>query len=151
MPVPRRMALAVVAGGIALGAMLGAAANPVMKRPPEQPWQGALQASVAADPGYRLMVEAPPEDLSPYQDSYAPTWAREELADWEPDYPAWTYSNPVDPAFADRSTTEEPQVDERPAALAIEAQPPTEPTPQPAETVTLAPERHVPANLAALY
>ena len=58
MLVSGKVALAIVTGGIALGAMLGAAANPVMKRPPEQPWQGALQAPVAADPGYRLMVGA---------------------------------------------------------------------------------------------
>ena len=39
------------------------------------------------------MREAGPEDLSPYRDSYAPAWANEELASWEPAYPAWSYSD----------------------------------------------------------
>src|SRR6478736_7091139 len=97
MPFPGKMALAVVVGGgVALGTMLGAAANPVMKMKgerPEWPWQGAYRATVSADVGYPIMIEAPPQDLSPYQDSYAPTWAREEVANWEPEYPAWTYSD----------------------------------------------------------
>ena len=151
MPVLGKVALAVVAGGVALGTLLGAAANPVMKRPRERPWQAALQAPVVADPGYRIMVEAPPEDLSPYQDSYAPTWAREELADWEPDYPAWTYSELADEAPTAPSAAE-PQAGEQPAVQAPEpgealAQS-TEPEPQPATIVS---ERHAPANLAAIY
>ena len=149
MPVLGKVALAVVAGGVALGTLLGAAANPVMKKPPEQPWQAAMQAPVVADPGYRIMVEAPPEDLSPYQDSYAPTWAREELADWEPDYPAWTYSELVDEASPEPSTAE-PQANEQPAA---QAPGPAEPLAQQTESepATVVSERHAPANLAALY
>lgn len=121
MPVLGKMALAVLAGGVALGTMLGAAANPVMKRAPEEPWRGGLQAPVAADPGYRIMVEAPPQDLSPYQDSYAPTWAREELADWEPEYPAWTYSDLADEPVAYTSEAEEASIDAQQVATAAEA------------------------------
>lgn len=40
MPVTGKIAAAVIIPGLALGAMLGAAANPVMKRPTEQWWQG---------------------------------------------------------------------------------------------------------------
>jgi hypothetical protein len=49
MPVLGKMALAVVAGGIALGTMLGAAANPVMKKPVAESQLAALQAPVAAE------------------------------------------------------------------------------------------------------
>ncbi len=121
MPVPGKAAFAVVAGGVALGTMLGAAANPVMKQPPEQPWRGGLQAPVSADPGYRIMIEAPPEDLSPYQDSYAPTWAREELTDWEPDYPAWTYSDIVDEDYAEPSEAQQAASDAQQVAAAAQA------------------------------
>ena len=149
MPLRGKMALAVVTGGIALGAVLGAAANPKMKMPPDKPWQPALQAPVAADAGYRIMVEAPPEDLTPYPDSYAPTWAREELADWEPDYPAWTYSDLVDEASAEPPAPE-PQVDQQ-AALAGQAPEPPEALAQPAEPSIAVSGRRAPASLAALY
>ena len=149
MPLRGKMALAVVTGGIALGAVLGAAANPKMKMPPEKPWQPALQGPVAADAGYRIMVEAPPEDLTPYPDSYAPTWAREELADWEPDYPAWTYSDLVGEASAE-PLAPEPQVDLQ-AALAGQVPEPPEALAQPTEPSIAVSGRHAPASLAALY
>jgi hypothetical protein len=145
------MTLAIVTGGIALGAILGAAANPKMKMPAERPWQGALLAPVAADPGYRIMVEAPPEDLSPYPDSYAPTWAREELADWEPDYPAWSYSDLVDEPSAEPPATQEAQAGAQPIAVAGTTAEPPAAIAQAAEPAVSASERHVPANLAALY
>lgn len=125
MPVPGRMALVIVAGGVALGSMLSGAVNPEPKKPPEAPWRGALQAPVVADASY-LTVEAPPQDLSPYQDSYAPTWAREELTNWEPEYPAWTYSEWVEepsatPSPADPSPAEEAGIDAQRVATAAEA------------------------------
>ena len=142
-----KLALAVVAGGVALGTMLGAAANPVMKMKgerPEWPWQGAMQTPAYADPGYGIMIEAPPQDLSPYQDSYAPTWAHEEVANWEPEYPAWTYADLVSEQPADASPAEEASIDAQQivtaaeAAAAPEASPepaaPAEPTQQPAPT-----------------
>ena len=139
------IALAVVTGGIALGAMLGAAANPEMKMPREQPWQGGLQTPIATGPGY-IMVEAPPEDLSPYQDSYAPTWAHEEVTDWELDYPDWTYSDLIDETLADPSLA-----DERPVVAAIETQATAEAAPQPADPAILATEPPIAGTLAALY
>ena len=151
MPLRGKMALAVVTGGIALGAVLGAAANPKMKMPPDKPWQPALQAPVAADAGYRIMVEAPPEDLTPYPDSYAPTWAREELADWEPDYPAWTYSDLVEDASAEPPSTTEPQADEQPTAPAGQTPESPEALVQPPGPSIVDSGRHTPANLAALY
>lgn len=137
MPVLGKLALAVVAGGVALGTMLGAAANPVMKMPPEKPWQGALQAPVAADAGY-LMIEAPPQDLSPYRDSYAPTWAQDELADWEPEYPDWTYSELIDEPYADPAAAEDAALDAQQVVLAVEAAA----TPPPAAST--APEPNAP-------
>lgn len=142
MPLLGRMALGVLAGGVALGTILGAAANPVMKHAPEEPWRGMLQAPVAADPGYRIMVEAPPQDLSPYRDSYAPTWAREELADWEPEYPAWTYGDLADEQVTYTSEAEEASIDAQRVATAAEAaaspQVDIEPV-APADVVALAP------------
>jgi hypothetical protein len=119
-----KLALGIVTGGIALGAMLGAAADPEPKRPPAPPWRTAAQEPYLADAGYQL-AEAPPQDLSPYRDSYAPSWADEELADREPDYPAWTYSDVADvddaglgeapaetgPAPPDQPLAPEPQIE----------------------------------------
>ncbi len=144
------MVLAIATGGIALGAVLGAAANPKMKLPPEQPWHGTLQAPAVSDTGYQL-AGAGPIDLSPYRESYAPTWASEELVDWEPEYPAWTYSD-WDSATGDdlgspaadgpaRSTDDEQAVEPF-ASDAAE---------QPAEQEPLPSEPHVAGNLAALY
>jgi hypothetical protein len=145
MPVLGKLALAVVAGGVALGTMLGAAANPVMKMPAGQPWQGALQAPIAADPGY-LMIEAPPEDLSPYRDSYAPTWAREELADWEPDYPAWTYSDLAGEVYVDAPLANEPRLEEQPVMTAAEAPPALDAAPEPVVPADVAPQPAGPAS-----
>jgi len=145
MPGARWIAVAVLSGGIALGAILGLAANPVMKMAPEQHRQGALQLPAVADPGF---VEAGVTDVSPYPDSYAPSWANEEFADWEPRYPAWTYSD-----FASDSAGEQTQV---PAAEPQVAD--DDPTPPPSaapartgEPETLAPEPRLAGNLAALY
>lgn len=150
MLVPRMMALAVVTGGIALGAALGAFANPEMKMPPPQPSLGALQAPVAADAGY-LLVEVGPTDLSPYQDSYAPTWADEELADWEPDYPAWTYSDLVSEMYEGAPAAGEPRADEQPVPVVPDALAPPEAATPPVEPAPPAPAPYVAGNLAALY
>lgn len=141
MPVLGKIALTVVTGGIALGALLGAAADPEMKRPPEQPWRGALQAPSTDDAAYRL-VEAVPADVSPYRDSYAPSWADEELVDWEPAYPAWTYSDFGDETFAELAAADEPEAAEQP----LEPEPAAPPEPE-----ALAPEPTVAGGLAALY
>ena len=90
-----KLALTIVpAGGILLGAVLGEAAHPVMKQPPELPWRGAPDATVATgDPSE--MAQAMLADFDPAMgpDSYAPAFANDELHDWEPDYPTWSYSN----------------------------------------------------------
>lgn len=144
--------LAVVMGGIALGAVLGVAANPRMKTAPEQPWHGALEAPAAADAGYQLAGTPAP---SPYRESYAPSWADEALVDRQPDYPAWTYSD----LSGDYAGYPDSALDQQPTALpadeqALAPQPettePPETSPQPSEP-DLAPEPHVAGNLAALY
>ena len=125
--------LAIVTGGVGLGAVLGAAADPEPKQAPAPPWRTALQATGFVDAGYQF-AEAPPEDLSPYRDSYAPSWGDEEVADWEPEYPAWTYS--------DLPQEAESAPDERPA----DAVPPPD---QPAEP--LAAEPQIEGAIDALY
>lgn len=154
MPVLGKLALTVLAGGVALGAMLGAAANPVMKEAPEQPWRNAIQAPVESEAGY-ILIEAGPQDLSPYQDSYAPTWAREELTDWEPDYPEWTYSELAYDGFEDPLATDEQNLDGQPATAEAEEIAAPE-TPSPAvETAALdappANEPPAPPSLAGIY
>jgi len=126
-------ALAIVTGGIGLGALLGAAAHPVPKRAPEAAGR-AMFVAPAEDTSARL-TEAPPPDLTPYRDSYAPSWAHEELANWEPDYPAWTYS--------DLDRAPDPAPDEQPAEAAR-----PDPAPQPEDT---APEPPAEGGLDALY
>lgn len=143
MPVLGKIAFAVVAGGITLGAMLGAAADPVMKQAPEHPSHGAPQSPVGAGAGYLtpgyIAVEAPPQDLSPYPDSYAPTWANEELSGWEPEYPAWTYSDLVAERLAETSAAQEASIDAQQVASAAEA----------ATSPRISPEPVAPADLAS--
>jgi hypothetical protein len=134
MPVFGKMTLMVVTGGVALGAMLGSAADPEMKEPPAPPWRPALQPQAADNAGYQP-ADTWPADINVYRDSYAPSWANEELADWEPEYPAWTYSEVADQAAA--------------AGPAIEADPAEPPQAEPVET--FAPEPKLEANLDALY
>jgi hypothetical protein len=152
MPVLGKIALAVVGCGVALGTMLGAAANPVMKMAAERPWQGAFDSQVTPDPGYLsagyIAIEAPPQDLSPYQDSYAPTWAREELTNWEPEYPAWTYGDLVDERLADTSAAEEASIDAQQVASAAEEAAAPHISPEPVEPADLASGPSKPASYA---
>jgi hypothetical protein len=145
-----KLALGVVAGGLGLGTILGAAANPVMKQPPEQPWRDALLAPVVAEADY-VIIEAGPEDLSPYPDRYAPTWAREELAYAEPDYPAWSYSEPVDAGDGALSVTKDSQADGQPVLSAPEPVAAPEPAPQPVAVEPLAQDQSAATEVAALY
>jgi len=96
-----KMVLTIATGGILLGALLGKAADPVMKRAPEPSWAHTLRAPDADTPNEAESVLA---DFDPFigPDSYAPTWANEVVTDWEPHYPSWTYSDfPVDVGFPD--------------------------------------------------
>ena len=129
------LALAIVTGGVGLGALLGSAADPDPKRPPEPAWRGTVPVAYdsttpAAAPTYALGYPAAPRD------SYPPAWAHEEITDWEPDYPAWIYSDhpPPPPAPADP-----------PAGLA--------PAPSTADIAAevLPPEPPAEGNLDALY
>ena len=56
--------MGIVTGGIALGAVLGTAADPDMKDPPAQWWQLTGQDEFATPSG-QVFVEAWPEDLNP--------------------------------------------------------------------------------------
>lgn len=137
--------LAVVSGGVALGTMLGTAANPVPKQAVEQARQGALQASADAGSG---IVDAGPPNQSPYPDSYAPSWANEEIANWDPAYPAWSYSD-----FGSDSDEAQPapSASEQPVAVDSTAPAPPATSPPPADPAALMPERRVAGTLGALY
>ena len=138
------MALGVLAGGIALGMLLGTAANPEMKDPPPQPWQAAAYQPAEPEVQYALFGTASPE-IAPYRDSYAPTWARGELADWEPEYPEWTYSEFADLPSAEPAAVAEQPVPE-PQAVAASPAAPAQPDAPPAQRAP-----PVPPNLAGLY
>ena len=128
-----KLALAIVTGGIALGAMLGAAVDPEMKHAPEPPRQAALQDPAAADTSYQLVdVDFADPAAGWYRDRYAPEWASEELGDWEPRYPAWTYSD----------------VSDEPPRTPAEAEPATR---EPDAPDVFAPEPRGEGGLAALY
>ena len=58
-----KWAIAIIPCGIALGALLGSAANPDMKDPPAQWWQLAGQQEFAVSD--QVWIEAGPEDLNP--------------------------------------------------------------------------------------
>jgi hypothetical protein len=123
------LALAILTGGITLGAVLGAAADPEPMRAPDPPWRAEWQPPVADDARDRFALAS--LEPSPYRDSYAPTWAHEELTDWEPDYPEWTDSDFADePAVAadDDPTDSEPRT---------ETEPPEELPPEPRGEGTL--------------
>jgi hypothetical protein len=134
-----KLALATVTGGIALGAVLGLAANPVPTHAPEAPRQAALQDPGAADTSYQLADTGFVEPAPGWgADSYAPSWASEELRDWEPGYPAWTYTD-----FSDEPV--------RPPAEAEPATTAPAPAADPDASDILSPEPRGEGNLAALY
>lgn len=132
------LVIAVVAGGVALGALLGAAANPQMRNLAEPRGRAEAGPIEIVGSAYQL-VEAGPEDLSPHGDSYAPAYASGAIESWEIDYPAWTYSD-----FGEEAV--EPIADEAPVVI--------EPEPlEPPETATAPPpaqQRHA-DTLGPLY
>ena len=135
-----KMALMLLAGGPLLGALLAAAANPVMKAPPEQPWRAGLQAPYDAEPAYP--AEAAQLGWQDYPDSYAPPWLGEEITDWEPDYPAWAYSE-----FSEIPT---PQAAEQAPPPVIEV-PPLTPLNDAQPAAEAAPVSAPPDGLAPIY
>ena len=132
------LVLAIVTGGVGLGTLLGSAANPQPKRPPDPPWLGATQAT--ADDAAYPPAAADAWQLTPYRESSAPSWAGEELADWEPPYPEWSYSDWSDePAAAPDAQPDEVAAAEAVAHADSEA------------PEALAPEPPTEGNLDALY
>jgi hypothetical protein len=103
------LVVAVVVGGVALGGVLGAAANPVMRNLPDAGERATVGQVIVTGSAYQL-VEAGPEDLSPYPDGYAPAYASGAIESWEPEYPAWTYSDfgedAAEPAIAEAPVLE---------------------------------------------
>ena len=111
--------LAIVTGGVGLGGVLGLAADPEPKPSPDPPWKGVVQASHEIDPGYRPVD--PRIDPDPYPDSYAPSWADEDLAEWEPEYPAWSYSALTDQPSSSAEDDEPAEAGQAAAEAAAEA------------------------------
>ena len=95
-----KWALAIVPAGIALGALLGAAANPEMKDAPPQWWQTTGTQPVFASEHY--FVEAGPEDLDVFG-GYRP----------DLDYDAEVWALPI-PAYELAALADEPPADELP-------------------------------------
>jgi len=132
-----KLVLAIVTGGVALGVVLGAAVHPEMKHAPEPPRQAALQEPT--DTSYQLAEFGSPDTAPTWaHDSYPPAWASEEVTNWEPRYPAWTYSD-----FSDE-TAQTPSEAQSAA--------PAQPTPvEPAAADAQGSEPRGEGNLAALY
>jgi hypothetical protein len=125
------LAFAVAAGGVALGTVLGAAANPTMKDAPE-PDRPAEPAPAYAFEGVSAY------DLAPYPGGHAAPFPDEAITDWAPDYPAWTYSD-FGSDFGDDPDAES-------------AEPPAEPGPaRPAPSEPLPPEPRLAGTLDAIY
>ena len=133
-----RTALTVAAGGVALGVLLGQAADPVMKRPPEPAWSPAARTPHdGASQNAAMLADFEP---FPDRDSYAPPFANEILTDWEPDYPSWTYSDFSDDAVEGEQP--EPSIEALPL-------PPEELSPLATEAEQVSAAR--PDNLGPLY
>jgi len=128
-----KLVLTVVPAGIALGALLGAAADPQMKNLPE-PSSPADSAHLA--PG-QVFEGVAVYELSHYRDRHPPTLSDEAIADWAPDYPDWTYGELGD-------EPSEPLPDGWAAPPEPEPQPPAAPEPLP-------PDPPGDGSLAALY
>jgi hypothetical protein len=133
---PRRLGLAlgIVAGGIALGALLGAAADPKMKNLPVDRW---TPPTASAEPAPTLHGVSVHEIVS-YPDRYAPPLPDEAITDWAPDYPTWTYSD-----FASDWDEETVEV------LSAEPAPALRPEPDP--PAPLPPEPRRAGGLDAIY
>jgi hypothetical protein len=121
------LAFAVAVGGVALGTVLGAAANPTMKNGPE-PARPAKPAPAYAFEGVSAY------DLAPYAGRHAPPFPDEAITDWAPDYPAWTYSDFGDDLGGDLD------------AESAEPEPP-----RPVEGRALPTEPRIAGNLDAIY
>lgn len=80
--------VATVGGGLLLGAAGGHLANPVMQqRGGGEPWRQMLEPDIGSSRS-GIMVEAPPQDLSPHggRYSYAPAFADEAIETWSDPY-----------------------------------------------------------------
>lgn len=130
-----KWATSVVFGGIVLGAMLGAAADPRIKDPPKQWWQLTGRDSIAVA-GEALWFESPPEDMSPFSgfrpdlDYDAEVWALPipavDMASYYPPHDpfeeAGSQSDPAEEVAADEAEA----AAEDAAAVADAAIPPAE-------------------------
>ena len=84
---PGKIALMTVAAGLSLGALLGSAANPVMKQGPQELWQLTGRSEFVPPSPSEVFVEAGPQDLS-VPDAYRPDF----------DYDAYVAADWVEPA-----------------------------------------------------
>ena len=137
-----KWALAIVPGGIILGALLGAAANPEMKDAPAPWWRMTGTEQIFASNDY--LVEAGPEDLDafagyrPDLDYDAEVWelpipayelaalADEPLAPLPDELPTVSYGITAEDVAAEAEAVAED-------AIASQAQPEPAPAPEPAE------------------
>jgi len=86
-----KIGFAILGGGMLLGALLGAYAEPEMKRPPESARQLTGQPEFEAGPAHHFVSF--PEDLNPYG-GYRPDLDYDaEISDWSPRYPEWTFGD----------------------------------------------------------
>lgn len=84
MPYAAKISLAVVAAGVSLGALLGNAADPQPKRPPE-PWWQAADTPAFTGPAEGTAQAVWPEEVG-FPDSYRPNFDYDTMiaSYWEP-------------------------------------------------------------------
>lgn len=139
--------LAIVAGGVLLGSLLGRAADPRMKPPPAPAWR-------AADAAYAPPVAAavPPEEILIPFGGFAPEPDAVIAADWPE--PAYSEPDETDPAAgpasaADLASAEQAAAAAERAALDAEraaAQPPAPPQQPTADGLTSIRQLALPGN-----
>ena len=136
-----KWALGILPAGITLGALLGAAANPDMKDPPEPWWRLTGHDAIVA-PGGVQFVEAGPEDLyipggyRPDLDYDAEVWAlpipASDLAFYEEPYPPSSDDVPSVTYINEAPVAEAADEAEAAAQEAVAAQAPPAEQPAPA-------------------
>jgi hypothetical protein len=74
---PRRLILAALLGGPVIGVLLGIAADPDMVPPPEPAWRKSQPDPIYTES--QRMVDAGPQDFSPWSLDRLPTWKRRAM------------------------------------------------------------------------
>ena len=114
---PRKLILAALVGGPVIGVLLGLAADPDMVPAPEPAWRKAQPDRIFTES--QSMVDAGPQDFSPWSIDRLPTWKRRamerQLAAYEP-FPPIDEPVPAAEPIPEPAVVEQAPVQAAPAA-----------------------------------